>query len=411
MPHRRSAPGERWGRRTGARAGDPLENRIVCEGFRGTWWRLDPPPLERRTVVQADGQLAALTAARAHLGSPGELLIVARERVDETLFKELRRFSEGRPGRPGRIWLTTSGSAGRPRLLAHTLSSLTTLSAPPPPHRWLLPYSPGTYAWWQLVALSLAHPGQDLVTAPGPRPDQWLPVALAEGVDAVSATPSFWRLALASADPGLDRFQPRQITLGGEPVDQPLLDRLRGVFPGARLSWIYASTEAGACVVVHDGKAGFPVEWLERTDVTKPGLRVRDGQLYVRPVHGADGVPEWIATSDRAEFVGGRVVLSGRIGQDQLNVGGLRLSAGQVRDVLLAHPEVHWARVFARTAPFVGSVVAAEVVSDASEGELVNWCTNRLPGHAVPRFFTALDTVPLTTTLKSQPDKAARGNG
>jgi hypothetical protein len=38
----------------------------------------------------------------------------------------------------------------------------------------------------------------------------------------------------------------KQITIGGEAVDQVTLDMLRGVFPAARITHIYASTEAGA---------------------------------------------------------------------------------------------------------------------------------------------------------------------
>ena len=66
-------------------------------------------------------------------------------------------------------------AGGRPALAAHLRArpagpsgsgtpwqSLTTVSGELPPRRWLCPYSPGTYAWWQVVTLGLAQPG------PGP---------------------------------------------------------------------------------------------------------------------------------------------------------------------------------------------------------------------------------------------------
>jgi len=37
----------------------------------------------------------------------------------------------------------------------------------------------------------------------------------------------------------------RQITLGGEIADQAVLDALARRFPGARITHVYASTEAG----------------------------------------------------------------------------------------------------------------------------------------------------------------------
>ena len=59
----------------------------------------------------------------------------------------------------------------------------------------------------------------------------------------------------------LARIPFQQVTLGGEPVDQAVLDLLHEAFPSARVSWIYASSEAGASIAVHDGKAGFPEKW------------------------------------------------------------------------------------------------------------------------------------------------------
>ena len=69
-----------------------------------------------------------------------------------------------------------------------------------------------------------------------------------------------------------------------------------------------------------------------------------------------------LRTGDRAEVVGDRVHLPGRIAGDEINVGGSKASAAAVRRVLLAHPGVAWAQVRGRRAPLVGSVVTADVV-------------------------------------------------
>ena len=91
--------------------------------------------------------------------------------------------------------------------------------------------------------------------------DDWPALAAAhEGVTAASGTPTFWRQALLprprDASPGC---RSSRSPSAGEPVDQAILDRLTGALPDRPVSWIYASSEAGAIIAVHDGRAGFPV--------------------------------------------------------------------------------------------------------------------------------------------------------
>ena len=139
------------------------------------------------------------------------------------------------------------------------------------------------------------------------------------------------------------------------------------LFPAARVSWIYASSEAGASIAVHDGRAGFPVSWLDRSTAGRPRLSVADGELLIESDWSADGFTGAVRTGDRAEVVGDRVHITGRLATDEINVGGSKVSAAAVRRVLLAHPSVAWAQVRARRAPLVGAVVAADLVLDARD--------------------------------------------
>jgi acyl-CoA synthetase (AMP-forming)/AMP-acid ligase II len=110
----------------------------------------------------------------------------------------------------------------------------------------------------EVVTLSLTHADQGLVVDRAGRARGLAAVAAEHGVTAASGTPTFWRQAIYRDADALGAVPLEQITLGGEPVDQAILDQLREIFPKARISWIYASSEVGASIVVHDGKAGFP---------------------------------------------------------------------------------------------------------------------------------------------------------
>ena len=362
----------------------------------------------------------ALPYVWAHARTGAELLIVAASRLDASLRDELvgagfrltgadqtDGTAKPRPQAPGQLWLLTSGSTGRPKRIGHTLASLTTVSRAQAPRRWLCPYSPGTYAWWQLITLGLMQPGQDLVIVDPSALDTWVETAIEHRVDAVSGTPTFWRQALMRNGDRLADVPLEQVTLGGEPVDQAVLDQLAAVFPHARISWIYASSEVGASIVVHDRMAGFPAEWLDREAPGTTALSVADGELVVRSRHQANGIDGPVRTGDRVMIQDGRVHIVGRVDRDEINVGGMKVSASAVRDVLLRHPGVSWASVSGRSAPVVGQVVTARVVAGTNNDprglseDLVRWCRSHLTEHGVPRRIRLLDHIPEKETLKS----------
>jgi acyl-CoA synthetase (AMP-forming)/AMP-acid ligase II len=392
------------------RAMNGFDNRVVVGGRETTWAALTPARSRGPVVYVCHDQAEALAAVKGNLIDGTETMIMAESRVDPAFLDDLVAdgFTIGPadgdgPGTDGRLWIATSGTTGRPKRIAHTLASLTTAAANQPARTWLCAYSPGTYAWWQLISLSLGQAGQDLVMVDPADLDSWPAVAAEFGVTAVSGTPTFWRQSLFRSTDVLSGLPFSQVTLGGEPVDQAILDRLRAVFPQARISWIYASSEVGAVVTVHDGRAGFPVAWLDQRRDGVPTLSVVDGELVVESTRRGAGVDARAATGDRVEIVGDRVLINGRLGADEINVGGVKVSAATVRDVLQAHPAVHWARVRGRRAPIVGQVVAAEVVTDGTVDaqELLAWAGVRLGKSAVPRSIRLLDEIPIKETLKS----------
>lgn len=399
------------------------QNRLidVATGAETTWSELPTRDVEAPVAVVVSSSFEALAWARAHARTGAEMVILAQARIEENLRAELVDAgfsvleqdrttppSTPREPEPDRLWLLTSGSTGRPKRIGHTLESLTTVSGDLAPRRWLCPYSPGTYAWWQVVTLALGSPGQDLVVVDPTALDGWVEAAVQHRVTAASGTPTFWRQTLMAHKDRLGEVPLEQITLGGEPVDQAVLDKLRAVFPQARISWIYASSELGASIVVHDGRAGFPVEWLEREEEGRPRLAVRDGELVIASPHHGVGLEGAVPTGDAVVIEDGRVVITGRVNSDEINVGGAKVSAGVVRGELQQHPAVAWARVRGRRSPLVGSLVVADVVlapgveqSPELLAELTRWCRDRLPEYGVPRRITVLEEIDSTETGKS----------
>jgi acyl-coenzyme A synthetase/AMP-(fatty) acid ligase len=198
------------------------------------------------------------------------------------------------------------------------------------------------------------------------------------------------------------------VRLSGEPADQAILDRLRSVYPSARICHAFASTEAGVAFDVRDGLAGFPEDWLDRDGPVS--LRVTDGTLRIRArgqalrylgdagaIADADG---FVDTRDLVVARGGRLHFAGRI-DGVINVGGLKVNPLEVEEVVNAHPRVAQARVGARRSPIIGQVIVAEVVArDAEAGtagleaDILALCRRSLASHKVPamvRFVAAIE--------------------
>lgn len=399
-------------------------NRLVdaASGEQVTWADLEPLDFPAPAAVVAASSYDAMRAVKQHAETGAEFLVVAAGRMEANLRAELRdagfnivdpdgtveAASVPREPEPGRLWLLTSGSTGRPKRIGHTLDSLTTVAGDMAPRTWLCPYSPGTYAWWQVVTLGLGSAVQDLVVVDPSNLDRWVAAGVEHGVTAASGTPTFWRQTTMSQADDLAKVPLQQVSLGGEPVDQAILDQLRTFFPEARISWIYASSEVGASIVVHDGRAGFPVEWLGREAEGRPRIDVEDGELVITSPHHGEGLGGPVRTGDAVVVEDGRVLITGRLNSDEINVGGAKVSAGVVRAVLQSHPAVAWAHVRGRKSPVVGNLVVAEVVLTSGETtapdlliELTAWCAERLPEYGVPRRIKLLAAIPTKETLKS----------
>ncbi|MFI4891379.1 MAG: AMP-binding protein [Steroidobacterales bacterium] len=320
--------------------------------------------------------------------------------------------------------LLTSGTTGAPKLVSHTLDSLSgTLPqqrADGAPVVWSTFYDIRRYGGLQIFLRSIVA-GTDLVLSCADEPvDEFLARAAATGVTHISGTPSHWRRALMSGV--ARRIHPRYVRLSGEIADQAVLDNLRATYPDARIAHAFASTEAGVAFDVDDGLAGFPADFIGSA---KAGveMKVEDGTLRIRsqrnathylgngtePLAGHDG---FVDTGDLVELVNGRYYFRGRRG-GIINVGGLKVHPEEVESVLNADPRVRMSLVRARRNPITGAVVVADIVlagaESASAGDgaaeqvkndLLGRCRLLLPAHKVPTMLRIVPSLEMTAAGK-----------
>jgi acyl-coenzyme A synthetase/AMP-(fatty) acid ligase len=318
----------------------------------------------------------------------------------------------------GTAWhLATSGTTNVPKLVSHTFSSLsrTVKQRPDLSDRanWGLLYEYMRFAGLQ-VLLQAVGSGSRLIAITQDQPLRDRIAALVTyGCTHLSATPTLWR-AIAMT-PNASQLPLKQITLGGEIADARILATLKAVYPDARITHIYASTEAGVGFSVKDGKPGFPASYLDQPPAGLQ-LRVVDGRLHIRnsevlPTYvgtndrfgAANG---WIDTEDNVEHVGDRIFFLGRAG-GVINVGGNKVHPEEVERLLLAHQAIQEARVYGKPSSIVGAIVNADIVLAQSSqnatklrAEIRAYLQSRVESYKVPAILNFVDSIESTPTGK-----------
>ena len=374
---------------------------------------LYPPdlPLEHLPFVIASTGADAIVSNRnaAQLGT-------AAADVPVVCTSEIKVCDCDRTARHKTEWvLLTSGTTGRPKMLVHTLATLTgaigeaALSSSVPSIVWSTFYDIRRYGGLQILLRALLTNASLVLSSAEESTEDFLIRVGARQVTHISGTPSHWRRALMS--PAARRIQPPYIRLSGELADQNILDHLRSFYPEAMVAHAFASTEAGVAFEIRDGRAGFPASLTEgpqgdvEIKVEEGSLRIRSNRIalgYVGregvPLAGADG---FVDTGDMLELRGDRYYFVGRR-DGSINVGGLKVNPEEVEAVINRHPQVWMSLVQTRKNPITGAVVVADVVlrqdSNGQQGpelkdEIFELCRRALPRHKVPariRFVAEL---------------------
>lgn len=310
----------------------------------------------------------------------------------------------------GGLLLLTSGTTGEPKRIFHSWESLLDGIAEAP-QRDNIPAFFTLYPLTRFAGLTTvlqALKSESVLCLPTAHDAGTLSRELVrERPTHLSGTPTLWRTLLIYLPEDEDwRHGVEHVTLGGEIADYYILGSLHRYFPKARITHVYASTEAGICLSVSDGLPGFPAAWLNR-EHRNVSMRVENGQLFVRR-HGArsDALSEtWWPTGDRVALVGDRVRFLGR-DSELLNVGGAKVAPAEVEACISDVPGVAAVRVFGIPSSFAGTLVTAEIVPQPGEAEhelrilISRRCREHLAPYAVPRSLRFVPALAVSNSGK-----------
>ncbi|OZD08272.1 hypothetical protein CH284_19680, partial [Rhodococcus sp. 06-156-3] len=260
--------------------------------------------------------------------------------------------------------------------------------------------------------------------------------------------------AFLGASPDPDRLASvRRVFFSGEALPAPNAAAADRLFTGAELHNLYGPTEAAVDVTaapVHASALADLVTVPIGVPVANTIVRVLDswlrpvptgvtGELYLGGIQLADGYiarPDLTATRFIADpttdpttgtasgqrlyrtgdlvrwNTGGHLEYLGR-SDDQVKIRGFRIELDEIRTVLEQHPAVSRAVVIAAEHPAhtnsagTGTYLAAyhtsttdTEITEATDGELRAFLTDRLPDYMIPTVFIPIDTIPVTPNGK-----------
>jgi len=407
-------------------------------------------------LIELDGVAGRLVLCPPGLSAEHRSHVIAGAGVDAIVFDgdasqwagggALMRVAGGPAVRPAEgptvrdrqtEWIMlTSGTSGAPKMVRHSLESLT--GAIERRGGWRGPIVWGTFydirrfGGLQILLRSVLCGGSLVLSDAAESMGRYLERAGSLGVTHISGTPSQWRNALAFSTSGA--ISPRCIRLSGEIADRAILEALRARYPQADVVHAYASTEAGVGFEVDDGLEGFPARLIGGGG--EVDIKMLDGSLRVRSARAAScyvgaGAPAlkdadgFIDSGDLVERRGERCYFVGRRG-GIINVGGLKVHPEEVEAVINRHPDVRASLVHSRRNLITGSIVIADVVLRAGAAdtadrstevkrEILAACREALANYKIPaaiRFVAALDVAATGKSVRhpvQQPDVVWRG--
>jgi acetyl-CoA synthetase len=240
------------------------------------------------------------------------------------------------------------------------------------------------------------------------RPERLVEALRAFRITNLAAAPTVYRMIRESGAADSGRFAPEKLSFTGEPMDTKTWEFVERTF-GLKPCSMYGSTEVGVIFVNYPGFEGYEVR-RGALGKAAPGWEVavvdddgplppgQLGEIAVRR-RGA-----WFRVKDRGHVdEDGYFFHAGR-SDDVIISAGWTMSALEIEQALLAHPDVREAAVIGVPDELRGQIPKACIVATgktpAFVRELQEFVKDRLSKHEYPRAIELMDELPKTPAGK-----------
>lgn len=300
--------------------------------------------------------------------------------------------------------LYTSGTTGIPKKVTHSFNSITRfvkISDRNTASIWGFAYNPTHMAGIQVFFQALLN-GNPIVRLFGLNPDEIHREIRENGITHISATPTFYRLLLRSEE----TFQTvERITSGGEKFNEKTIMLLKRIFPNAKTTNVYASTEAGTLFASENDIFSIKPQYEQLIRVANEELLIHSSLIGFFDTNHE----EWYNTGDLVETITEKPLKFRFISRinDIINVGGYKVNPLEVEETILTLPGIINVRVYSKSNSVLGSIICCEVICEnkhISESSIRMYLQSKIQEYKIPRIIHFVDELSTTRTGKVKRD-------
>jgi acyl-coenzyme A synthetase/AMP-(fatty) acid ligase len=299
-----------------------------------------------------------------------------------------------------KVTLFTSGTTGIPKKVTHNFKSITRFVKISERNKngiWAFAYNPTHMAGIQVFFQGLLN-GNPIVRLFGLTPNEIHREIKENSITHISATPTFYKLLL----PCEESFQSiTRITSGGEKFNEKTIVQLKGIFPNAKITNVYASTEAGTLFASDNDIFSIKPEYEHLIQVANDELLIHKSLMGSSDMN----IEEWYNTGDLIETITEKPLKFRFISRksDMINVGGYKVNPLEVEETILTLPEIKNVRVYSKSNSVLGNIICCEVVCEndqISESSIRTFLQSKIQEFKIPRIIRFVDELSTTRTGK-----------
>ena len=301
-----------------------------------------------------------------------------------------------------KITLFTSGTTGSPKKVSHNIKSLTRFLKKSTLHEqsvWGFAYNPTHMAGVQVFLQALLNKNS-IVKLFGLERTEIFNQIQNHNITHISATPTFYRLLL----PVENTFNSViRLTCGGEKFDSKTLAELTKMFPNAKITNVYASTEAGTLFASKEDLFVVKDAFANSVKIKNNELLLHKSLLGQSQQINLDN--DWYNTGDLVEIISENPLSFKFMARknEMINVGGYKVNPSEVEEVIRSIEQVKDVRVFGKSNSILGNIICAEIVANSqmSEKEIRDFLKTKLQQFKIPRLIKFTDKLQFTRTGKT----------
>jgi acyl-coenzyme A synthetase/AMP-(fatty) acid ligase len=295
------------------------------------------------------------------------------------------------------IKLLTSGTTGKPKNIIHTVQSITKNIIIDVKYKnaiWGLCYPFGKMSFYQVLFQSLFNQSTIINLYDFSLISDKI---ISNKISHISATPTFYKILL-SENVKFDFVS--QVSIGGESLDNNLINKIKVNFPNASIKNIYASTEASSLFTSNSNIFKIPEKHKEKIRLFNNKLYLHKDLVSNLDISQLEG--DWYNTKDVIEILNdNEFKFIGRENTD-INVSGFKINPFKVETTLNSLSYVKNSIVFSKKNSVIGNILCCNIILNQpkTKMEVKSDLHNLLEKYEIPSIINFVDVIDVNENMK-----------